>query len=316
MSWNFQKVAAKTATATLVAANAEDWIKVTPAAATTITLPAVKDYSHPQALKISNEDGAYAVTITANTSKPDYIVTREKAGHGIVLKTEASLVLVASGDYVILEADPIMGYWYIAESGVSSVANVFVGPMAILASPADGPGMTVKINDFGTGSSDVKAFDLRVTNSGTKSGTWFDGMYIGLTLGAVGAAIQSALRVNVGYANAVDLSGGYAIAIHTSMEEMGSVGVKHHLYLADYTTTAITSSSFIWMREQGSAQLASAFLFQGNKLPLYFLKMAGTCGNGFWDAGAGATSVCCGHLKVSRPGGLGDAYIRVYETAS
>ena len=320
MSWNFQKTVAKTASATLVAADAEDWCKVTPAAATTITLPALKDYSHPQALKISNEDGAYAVTITANTSKPDYIVTRKAAegSEGKAVVTFTSIQLSGAADYVILSADPIMGYWYIVESGLAADA---VGAIAARqeynitsAVTSSRPGVDLVYNNIST---DASGIPLSITayQNAVMTGYW------------AGAIVNMYFRGTTSYAEAFSVyaasTGNPTVSwfapFSCYIDDLGTacealVGLDLGFALSNATSGRYTYHRY---RAHASATPLTVFLMEG---PCAKYLMNFGSASEFYDTGQTAGTECIGHLKVHIGGdqegtslsGGATAYINLY----
>jgi hypothetical protein len=175
----------------------------------------------------------------------------------------------------------------------------------------------LNITDATTSSSGYNAsFFCEVTNTGAKSATEYSAARFNLIFDTATqtGTIYNALKAKVGYQNTPTLTAADVNGFFVSVDEIGTCGRLNAVWLEMYNTSNATTSSFIEMHSQGSAQVANMFKHLGTNRPTNFYTDQLDGGGGFWDTGVGATSACIGHLKVlfgSTPG-----YLRVYASTS
>lgn len=326
MSFNATAICSKTATATLL--SSEQQVNVSPAAATVLTLPAISALAaagfFTKAFYIQNVDGAFPVTITADTTKPDYIVSREKTSEaGPVQRLFASVVLTGATDYALIEADPIQNVWVIKEMGLSTSYHgaKSLAPQEMnltLTGTSDIVGLDYRVNDITTGTGTTygmkitkqvhgaksdgysAVLELEAHVGATQTGGWIYGLSIDFY--KIGSpTLTSTYFVGVGIEIASDIAGLFVTGIYISKNN---------------TTAAVNYDSYIHCAAQGTVVQTGSTLIHlhGARHPQFFLRMSHLYETGFFTQGTGSSGAVSGYIAVSI-GGV-TKYIRVHATAT
>ena len=326
MAFNATSMINKTASYTALAA--DNQINVTPAAATTITLPQISTLAASgygiKSYYIQNVDGAYAVTVTADTTKPDYLASREKPANeaGPVIRTYTSIQLTGATDYVLIETDPQIGYWWIKEMGLSTSYH---GAMAqapqtfnfTAVGTAAINGMDIQYNDMTTYSSGYSAGIYIVGhNTGAKTGGTSNSQVAGLAIDffnhATTAASVVGINVYLARTGTPTTTSGAYWGMQIYIDEIGTAQWVTCLFLSKANATVGTANdSFIHMANQGSGATTEALHFHGPNATYLF---GTTTAAGFLDAGSGASASCNGHIAVNVNGTA--KYLRLYASVS
>lgn len=326
MAFNATAICSKTANYTVLTTDQQ--INVTPAAATALSLPALSSLAaagfFSKAYYIQNVDGAFPVTITADTTKPDYIAAREKTDEaGPVIRTFASIVLTGATDYALIEANILQGYWFVKEMGLSTSYHgaKSLAPQEMnltLTGTAAICGLDYRVNDITTGGETT--YGMRITKQvhGAKSdgysavleleahvgvtqtGGWIYGLSIDFY--KIGTpTLTSTYFVGVGIEIASDIAGLFVTGIYISKNN---------------TTAAVNYDSYIHCAAQGTVVQTGSTLIHlhGARHPQFFLRMSHLYETGFFTQGTGSSGAVSGYIAISIGGTT--KYIRVHATAT
>jgi hypothetical protein len=303
MAFNATKIVSKTSDYTALYSDSQ--INVSPSAATTITLPqisalAASGFGSSKALYIQNVSGDYAVTVTADTTKPDYIAVREKTDEaGPVIRTFASIALTSATDYVLLEADPSLGYWWVKEMGLSTSYHgaKALAPQEMnlsLVGTSAANGLEIRINDLTTGANSTNGMYIYKYSGGAHTDGYGAALNIDHVLGAAQVTIAYGASINMMTANSATLTGTYVfglgIDIASDIAAFGTAGI----YISKSNETAGTAyDTSIWIGLQSAVvQTASSIMhIHGARHPQWLLDLTHDATSGFFTKDALSGSI-------------------------